>query len=253
MINGVTVGSVSAVELSSNNRGVVATLQIGVQHKLPVGTTAAVSSGGILDKKNVTLTLSNDPAFHRANDTLKASPAGSDIMGMAGPIASKTDSLLAQLNSIAAALQAMLSVQNQAYIATSLSNMAVLSENLNKAATALSGIAAENRREINVMVGELSEASSNLNAVSGNLKSSNEEISSLIENAAATFDNTQALTETLNRYTAQGTLLSSMQNDSLYINLNRTVKSLDALLVDLKKNPESYVHFSMFGGKSAKK
>ncbi|MDR0687496.1 MAG: MlaD family protein, partial [Prevotellaceae bacterium] len=248
MINGVAVGSVSAVELGSNSRGVVATLQIGAQHKLPVGTTAAVGSGGILDRKSVTLTLAGNPAFHKANDTLKASPAGSDIMGMVGPMASKADSLLAQLSSVAAALQATLNVQNQAYIASSLSGVAVLSESLNRVATELGEIAAENRKGVSAMVSELSQASGNLNAISGNLKSSNEEITSLISNAAATFANAQALTETLNRHTAQGTLLSSMRNDSLYVNLNRAVQSLNALLVDLKNNPKSYVHFSMFGG-----
>ncbi|MDR1021671.1 MAG: MlaD family protein [Prevotellaceae bacterium] len=250
MINGVTVGSVSAVELSSNRSEVVATLQVSAQYKLPVGTTATVSSGGILDKKNITLTLAGSSTFHKANDTLKASSAGSDLMSMAAPIAGKADSLLAQLNSVAAALQAMMSAQHQAYIATSLSSIASLSENLNKAATELGNIAAENHRGVNAMVSELSEASSNLNAISGNLKNSNEEITSLIKNTDATFANTQALTATLSRYVAQGTLLSAMQNDSLYVNLNRTVSSLNALLTDLKSNPDSYVHFSMFGGKS---
>ncbi|MDR1416788.1 MAG: MlaD family protein [Prevotellaceae bacterium] len=254
MINGVTVGSVSAVELSGNYNGVVATLQISTQYRLPVGTTAAVSSGGILDKKNITLTLANSGStFHKANDTIKASPAGSDIMSMAAPIAGKADSLLAQLNSVAAALQVMMNAQRQADIATSLSNIASLSGNLNKASAELSQLAAENHRGVNVMVSELSEASTNLNAVSGNLKNSNAEITSLIKNADATFANAQALTATLDRYVAQGTLLSAMQNDSLYVNLNRTVSSLDALLIDLKSNPESYVHFSMFGGKSKRK
>lgn len=252
MISGVTVGSVSAVVLSRQN-SVVVTLQISSQYKLPVGTIAMVSSGGILDKKNITLALSGSNVFHRANDTIRAGLAGGDIMSMAGDVAGRADSLLAQLNSIAKAMQAILNAQNQAYVAASLSGIASLSSNLNNATTELSGIAAENHKNINALVSDLRETSANLNAVSGNLKSSNENITSLIKNADATFANAQALTATLNRYTAQGTLLSAMQNDSLYVSLNRTVNSLNALLTDLKNNPDDYVHFSMFGGKSKKK
>ncbi|MDR2814384.1 MAG: MlaD family protein [Prevotellaceae bacterium] len=251
MINGVTVGSVSAVELGRQSR-VVVTLQINSQYKLPLGTAAVVSSGGILDKKNITLEISGNSTFHKANDTIQASLAGGDIMSVAGSIAGRTDSLLAQLSGVAAAMQAMLSAQNQAHVATSLADIAALSNNLNTAAVELSKIAAENHENINALLTDLRETSGNLNAVSGNLKNSNDAIASLIKNADATFANAQALTATLNRYTAQGTLLSAMQNDSLYVNLNRTVNSLNALLTDLKNNPDDYVHFSMFGGKSKK-
>jgi phospholipid/cholesterol/gamma-HCH transport system substrate-binding protein len=251
-ISGVTVGSVSAVELGRQG-GVVVTLQVGSQYKLPLGTTAAVSSGGILDKKNIALALSGSSAFHRANDTIRAGLAGGDVMSMAGGIAGKTDSLLAQLSGIAAAMQAVLSAQNQAHVATSLADVASLSRNLNAATAELGKIAAENRSAISALMGDLRETSGNLSAVSGNLKNSNEAVTSLIKNADATFANAQALTETLSRYADQGTLLRSMQNDSLYVNLNRTVGSLNALLTDLKNNPDDYVHFSMFGGKSRKK
>jgi phospholipid/cholesterol/gamma-HCH transport system substrate-binding protein len=252
MISGVMVGSVGAVVLSKQN-SVVVTLQVSSQYKLPVGTTATVSSGGILDKKNITLAVSGSATFHKANDTIKAGLAASDVMSAAGDIAGKTDSLLAQLNSVAKAMQVMMNAQNQAYVATSLAGIASLSSNLNNAATELSRIAAENYKNINAMMSDLRETSANLNAVSDNLKNSNENITSLIKNADATFANAQALTATLNRYTEQGTLLSSVQNDSLYVSLNRTVNSLNALLTDLKSNPDDYVHFSMFGGKSKKK
>jgi phospholipid/cholesterol/gamma-HCH transport system substrate-binding protein len=251
-ISGVTVGSVSAVELDRQGR-VVVTLQVSSQYKLPLGTAAVVSSGGILDKNNIALELSGSSAVHKANDTIRAGLAGGGIMSMAGGIAGRTDSLLTQLNGIAAAMQAMLGAQNQAHVAASLNDIAALSHNLNNAAAELSRMAAENHSSINALLGDLRETSGNLNAVSGNLKNSNDAIASLIKNADATFANAQALTATLNRYTDQGTLLSSMQNDSLYVNLNRTVGSLNALLTDLKSNPDDYVHFSVFGGKSRKK
>ncbi len=252
IINGVSVGSVTAITLNRHNK-VVVTLEVESKHKLPEGSMAAVSSGGILDKKNINLIFTTNDSYMQSGDTLRAVVGNDDIMSMMGPIAGKADSLVAQLNAIATAMQAMLSVQNQQNLTSSISSVAELSNNLSKATAELNKIASENHANFNTMVSELSTASSNLNSVSGNLKNSNEQITSLIKNADATMANTQALTATLDKYAAQGQLLNVMQNDSLYVNLNRTVKSLDALLVDLKKNPEDYVHLSVFGGSKKKK
>ena len=39
------------------------------------------------------------------------------------------------------------------------------------------------------------------------------------------------------------------KNDSLYTNMNRATADLDRLLVDFRRNPKRYVHFSLFGRK----
>lgn len=252
IINGVSVGSVTNIVLSEQNK-VVVTLQVESQHKLPEGTAAAVSSGGILDKKNINLLFTGSTATMCSGDTLVSAAGSGDIFSAIPPIAGKADSLMAQLNAIAAAMQTLLSAQNRNSLTASISNIAELSSNLSTATAELSKIASENHANINTLVSELSTTSSNLNSVSGNLKNSNEQITSLIKNADATLAHTQALTATLDRYAAQGELLNVMKNDSLYLNLNRTVSSLDALLVDLKKNPSDYVHLSVFGGKKKKK
>jgi phospholipid/cholesterol/gamma-HCH transport system substrate-binding protein len=47
----------------------------------------------------------------------------------------------------------------------------------------------------------------------------------------------------------QGSLGMLVNNDTLYRNLEASSKSLDALLTDMKANPNRYVHFSVFGRK----
>ena len=48
----------------------------------------------------------------------------------------------------------------------------------------------------------------------------------------------------------KGTAGQLLTNDSLYINLNNGIASLDLLLKDVKANPKRYVHFSLFGKKN---
>ncbi len=53
----------------------------------------------------------------------------------------------------------------------------------------------------------------------------------------------------------EGSLGALMNNDTLYQNLEAAAYDLDQLMLDMRLNPERYVHFSIFGrkDKSAKK
>jgi phospholipid/cholesterol/gamma-HCH transport system substrate-binding protein len=50
-----------------------------------------------------------------------------------------------------------------------------------------------------------------------------------------------------------GIFYKLFQNTEFYDNLNKTIKSADNFLVNLKEEPSKYVHFSLFGKKNEKK
>jgi phospholipid/cholesterol/gamma-HCH transport system substrate-binding protein len=50
----------------------------------------------------------------------------------------------------------------------------------------------------------------------------------------------------------ENTLGALLNDKQLYQNLDSTVQSATALLIDLKENPKRYVHFSVFGSKDKK-
>ena len=62
-----------------------------------------------------------------------------------------------------------------------------------------------------------------------------------------TLDNVRQMTERLN--SNEGTLGLLMRDTALYTNLNSTVKNADSLMIDLRRHPKRYVHFSVFGKK----
>jgi phospholipid/cholesterol/gamma-HCH transport system substrate-binding protein len=91
----------------------------------------------------------------------------------------------------------------------------------------------------------ISDAINNIANISDTIRKAN--LSATLENTRKTLEMTSSIFEKVN--TGKGTLGMLVNNDSLYINLNSTAQSLDALIKDLKENPKRYVHFSMFGKK----
>jgi phospholipid/cholesterol/gamma-HCH transport system substrate-binding protein len=107
---------------------------------------------------------------------------------------------------------------------------------------------------------------SNLQDISENLKKSNVKITNTLDNLSSFSDSlskteikntvnnandliseTNILMQKLNQN--QGTAGKLINEDSVYISLQKTMRDLDNLLIDLKANPKKYVHFSVFGKK----
>ena len=62
-----------------------------------------------------------------------------------------------------------------------------------------------------------------------------------------TLRNLEQMTAKLN--SNDGTVGLLMRDPGLYNNLNATMMDVDSLLIDLRKHPKRYVHFSLFGKK----
>ncbi|MBF0587339.1 MCE family protein [Prosthecochloris sp. N3] len=97
---------------------------------------------------------------------------------------------------------------------------------------------------------ELSGFSSDLNNGNGLLqKMMNDEtfandIKTTFSTISTVASRTDSLIQKLN--SEESTFGQLHSNPALYSNLNESVKALDSLLVDLKKNPDRYVQFSLF-------
>ena len=53
-----------------------------------------------------------------------------------------------------------------------------------------------------------------------------------------------------NLKSGEGTVGKLLQDDQVYVNLERTTKQTELLLEDMRLNPKRYVHFSLFGKKA---
>jgi phospholipid/cholesterol/gamma-HCH transport system substrate-binding protein len=94
--------------------------------------------------------------------------------------------------------------------------------------------------------GKMSSTSKNLESISDTLSAA--DIYKMISDIKTSLEKTSVLVGNLNE--GKGSAGQLLTNDSIYSNLNNSLKNLDDLLKDMKANPKRYIHFSLFGKKN---
>lgn len=251
LVNGLTVGRVSEITIlqDMDNKLLVA---IDINDELVLGdsTVALLLDSDLLGSKAIALQIGEIDTPKQDGDTLvgKIDKGFTEaIKQTAMPVIDNIDSAFANINILLANLN-----RNNEAINSTFANLNSASENLNQ-------LAAENREklaEIMTNVNSLTNALSDpKNGVEPFLAKMNTLADSLndmqlkqtVAEANLAMTNLREITEKINE--GNGSLGKLMNDDSLYNNFNNSARDLDRLLIDLRENPNRYLHFSVFGRK----
>jgi phospholipid/cholesterol/gamma-HCH transport system substrate-binding protein len=252
IINGLVVGRVSSISfLQTRENQILVELDIDGDIVLDDSTNAFLISEGFLGGKAIELRLPEQ--IYRPledGDTLKSDVAMGLIESLTEqtlPVANDAGALIRKTNSMLDSL--MLSEQlirqmiitmnrtlesthkiiegNRIVISNSLSNIEILTRQLNQSAESLSGVLAKT----DIFMDSLNQL----------------DLSRALDNLAETSKNLNALLAGIQE--GEGSLGKLLKDDSLYNNLTKSAEDLDKLFVDLRENPKRYVHISVFGKK----
>lgn len=251
-LNGYKVGNVSQIEFDKENLDkIIVEISLAVKVKLPTNTTMVLRSGSIISgTKDVDLVLGKGPGYYESGDTL-LSRVQVELSDYIDPIRSQVESLVRSVDTVMLALGDLMDKKTRKNLQETISGL---------------NVAVNSLRSSLQPSGSLSQSFTNLASLTENLKKSNAEISTVLQNFSAisdslrqadlkamiahadeTFSNVSGLLEKISQ--GEGTAGQLVVNDSLYINLNSALASLDSLLIDLREHPKRYVHLSVFGRK----
>ena len=251
-LNGYKVGSVHKIKFEENDLDkIVIEISLERDLKLKKNTSLVIKSGSLISgSKDIDIIQGNGPGYYQPGDTL---PSGIqvEISDYIDPIRVEIESVVKAVDTLMNSLTDLLDSKTRNNLKGTLANL--------DAATASLKMSLQPS-------GSISQSLGNLSAITENLKKNNEEITALLKNFAAisdtlkqsdlkalidhaskTFAKTTELFTMIN--SGQGTAGQLVVNDSMYINLNNALASLDSLLVDLREHPKRYVHLSVFGKK----
>ena len=241
-INGYSVGNVRNINYDYEHPGnIIVTIEIDKRMKVPAGSYATITTH-MLGGTDISLVLGTGSKILTQGDTLVGYPDKGIASIASEKILPAFESILPKLDSILYNLNTLLSNPS---INHTVNNAAILTEELKKTTT---GINALLTKDIPEVTNRMIKLEDDMLAVSGQLKQINYQgLSQQFEN---TLKNIEQLTQTLK--SDKGTVGMLLNDTTLYHNLCTTCEQAESLLVNLREEPQRYVHFSIFGRKNKK-
>lgn len=267
LINGLKVGRVEKINLMQDqDNHLLVTLKIDRDVTVGKSSQATLASSSILGGETIVLNVGNVVQPLQDGDTIASSKEqtiGELVQAKALPIAEKFDSTLARFNQIIgvngkdsmANILGML-VGDTATVSRTIDELALVTQQTSQ-------LLRYNEQRLNTTIANLAMLSNSLSDPKKGLPPllaklnqtldsvNNLRINQTVSELNRTLDNMNQITAKINQ--GDGTLGKFVNDDSLYTNLNRSVESLDRLLVDLQDRPGRYVRFSVFGGRDKEK
>ncbi len=253
LLSGLPVGRVSEIEILQDRDDI-----IKVYFELRDDITLSQQSVALLS----TDLLGSQTIVIQRNQVDDVLPTGSEIKGevkmplteqiqeQAYPVLQTLDSVSKHLNAILENLD-----NNQVVINDILEDVRTTTGNLSKISEKQATITAL-IEDFKVISGELANKKTGMaalltkaNGVADSLNAL--EIGKVVNRLDTTLTNVNSLLATMQN--GGGTVDKLLNSDSLYNNLNKSLESLDNLLIDFQESPKKYVHFSVFGKKDKDK
>lgn len=249
-LSGVSVGRVSRIQIDQVKRRVVVEMEIDSYVRLG-DSTVAILNGDFLGTKFIQLNVGRVTRELKPKDTLRSDVAKgiTDFLAEnAAPVTDNLQSTLRKLNTIldnlgrnSAKLDSVFDGFKQTPVL--LNNTIV---NANHKLDSISYTISTLSRSLRGTLAELRPTLTNLKIFSDSLKSV--EVSKTLKNIEGTLANLNASLSRLSK--GDNTMSKLMTEDTLYVNLNKLLVSLDSLANHLNENPK---HFMAPLGKSRNK
>jgi phospholipid/cholesterol/gamma-HCH transport system substrate-binding protein len=257
-INGYKVGVVQSINFVNDGSGrLVVKMSVAKGFNLPENTVAEVTTASLIAGMKIKLVFGEGPGIYKNEDTIPGRLAESIITKLEAelvPIKEKVTGMINVLDSVLSGINDIMSPEFRKNIQASMANLNHTTKNIDE-------IIGSKEAELKSMLSDLSkfskmlsDNSAKLGGTINNLETISDTIAAAdiygtVMNLKTTLERTSKLMEGMNN--GKGTAGQIFTNDSLYINMNNSLASLDLLFKDMKANPKRYVHFSLFGKKSS--
>ena len=267
VLNGVGVGKILSVENvigGSPNRQVKIKFSIQEENiKIPLGSTLEIGSIDLFNK-GLILILNPDlkAGYLEYGKSLQGRVAidmFSQVKAYADPVTARLQGMMEKVDKLVVSFSSFWDTTATTSIQTSMIELKLAITRFGNVAIQAEGLMIDERAKLgNIM--------SNLESISSNIKKSNDVVTSILGNTKKITDDmvtadfkmvigdAQQTIKKLNviledASKGSGTLGKLLKDETLYNELVKSNKDLQALVIDLQAHPERYVHFSMSGRK----
>lgn len=249
ILNGLPVGKVGErTMMDDGSNRIKVTIIISQNVKIIKGSKAILFDNGLLGGKAVKLELAKGTEAYESGEFIPTSvDAGitQQLTQNAKPIMAKVDSALFKFNKI-------IDAKTDTAIHNILSNLESTSASLKTLIQNADPKLQSTLGNVSDLTASLAQTEKKLKPILEKMKGvadslQKAKIAQTVANANKTIVELQEVVSKINK--GQGSLGKLVNSDSLHTSLDKTVKDLDKLFIDMQEHPKRYVHFSVFGSK----
>lgn len=247
-INGLTVGKVLSIKFADKRGKLRVHFDVSNDFEFSNESIARVYGIGFISGKNLAIIPKYGGVPAKDGDILP-SEIDNGIMELVTdrlePLQAVIESAINDADSLVKSFNKILDLDTQRNLKESIANFAVISRELKTTTSSMNGLLADNGKKLTGTISNFEEISTNFAKISDSL--SQVEVGKMVSNIEKLTSDFQVIANNLK--SGQGTAGKLLQDDQVYVNLERTTKQMELLLQDMRLNPKRYVHFSLFGKK----
>ena len=252
-LNGFNVGMVNNIILNSDNNLVV-TLNIDGLDNIPENSICKIVNQDLMGTKGVSLILGKSNSFANSGDTLLGRVENSlqdEVNAQILPLKNKAEGLIGSVDSLLTIVTAVLNKNTRNSLSNSIKSLDETFAILSKTMVKIDSMVYDNDARVSKVLSNLESITTNLNDSNSGIKPILYNLSSISDtlsnaNFGSLVNNINTISNNIN--SGSGSLTKLMNDEKLYINLEKSTSELAELIEDIKNNPKRYVNFSILGG-----
>lgn len=246
-INGFEVGKITDIDFLDNTGRLLVTFSVKDDFQFSNSSIAQIYGGGLIGGKSLAIL----PVYEKGNmaksgDTLTGQ-IDEGIFELVNdrltPLQKKVEAVIRDTDSVLTAVNDVLDKDTRENLRVAIANISATSVAFKNASQSLNGLLSDNSNKLNRTFTNLDEITTNFNKISDTL--SQVEFKRVVDNLDKVVADFESISSKLDR--GEGTAGKLINDDQMYVNLERATKQMEELLQDIKLNPKRYVHFSVFG------
>ena len=252
-INGFKIGNVQKINLSADGSNKLEIkLIIDNEVEFSKSSKAELYETGLIGGKAIAIIPNyQDGSIAESGDYLQGTikPGLTELVNQKlTPLQDKLESAIQNADKVVLNINELLSDDTKTSLQQIILNFKNISESLNETTNNVNSIILNNSNAIENSLKNIESSSKNINEITKSVSDAN--VSDLISKLNSTVSNFNLALNKINN--GNGSVSKLLENDAIFNNLEKATSELEALINDIKVNPNRYVHFSIFGKKANK-
>lgn len=249
-INGLTVGKVLTIKFADRTGKLIVHFSVDTDFEFSNKSQAQVYGTGFISGKNLSIIPNFDEGRSAKDGDTLISSIESGIMDVVNerlvPLQTTIESAINDTDSLVKSVNSILNKDTQRNLQSAIADFSIIASELKRTSRSANTLLANNQDKLENTLSNLDKVSNDFSTLS--TKMSQIEIEELVGNMEKLLNDFQGIANNLK--SGEGTVGKLLQDDQVYVNLERTTKQTELLLEDMRLNPKRYVHFSLFGKKA---